>query len=219
MIFLVGQNDGDVDMSRQRSPRPYCLMHGRALLTLSMTRPPYGRCTISWARIQDRLTGEERIGGPNLVWIHWPLAPKPPHNSRLVNQEKRRPGIEALGLPLVIAYPVSQNGPPIWIVAEQGVRQLERCRKRLLRVCVINRYAQHLDAKLQELVMDVPPGRQVGNSRRAPIGMVELDQHHLFTPKIAELEHPSRGGRELEIWRPVAHLYRHYLLQVGPTTP
>jgi hypothetical protein len=76
---------------------------------------------------------------------------------------------------------------------------------------VINRDAQHLDAKFQELVMDVPPGRQVGNSRRAPIGMVELDQHHLFAPKIAELDHPSRAGREPEIWRSVTHLYRHYL--------
>src|SRR5712691_13425927 len=77
------------------------------------------RSSILWAlhklprQIQDRLTGEERIGGPNLVGIHGPLAPKPPHNPRLVNQEKRRPGIEALGLTLVIAHPVSHNGPPI----------------------------------------------------------------------------------------------------------
>ena len=68
--------------------------------------------------IQDRLTGKERIGGPNLIGIHGSLAPKPPHNPRLVNQEKRWSGIEALGLTLVIAHPVSQNGPPIWIVAE-----------------------------------------------------------------------------------------------------
>jgi hypothetical protein len=80
---------------------------------------------------------------------------------------------------------------------------------------VINRYAQHLDAKLQELLMNVPPGRQVGNSRRAPIGMVELDQHHLLAPKIAELDHPARGGRELEIWRLVAHLHRRYLYRQG----
>jgi hypothetical protein len=80
---------------------------------------------------------------------------------------------------------------------------------------VIHRYAKHLDAKFQELLMDVPPGRQVGNSRRAPIGMVALDQHHLFAPKIAELDHPSRCGRELEIWRPVAHLHRRYLYGQG----
>src|SRR6266478_3596018 len=149
--------------------------------------------------------------GPNLIWIHWPLAPKSPHNPRLVNQEKRRSGIEALGLTLVIAHPVSHNGPPIWIVAEQGVRQLERCRKRLLRVGVINRYAKYLDATFQELLMDVPPGRQVRNSRRTPISMVELDQHHLFATKIAELDHPSRCGREFEIRCPVAHLHRRYL--------
>jgi hypothetical protein len=80
---------------------------------------------------------------------------------------------------------------------------------------VVNRYAKHLDAKLQELVMDVPPGRQVGNSCRAPIGMIELEQHQLFAPKIAELDHPSRCGRELEIWRPVTHLHRPYLYRQG----
>ena len=47
------------------------------------------------------------------------------------------------------------------------------------------------------------------------IGMVELDQHHLFAPKIAELEHSSRGGQELEIWRPITHLHRHYLSGQG----
>src|SRR5207237_4239903 len=88
-------------------------------------------------QIQDRLTGEERIGGPNLVGIHGPLPPKPSHNSLFVNQEKRRPGIEALGLPLVIAHIICQNGPPIWVVTEQGVRQIEGGRERLLRVGVI----------------------------------------------------------------------------------
>jgi hypothetical protein len=80
---------------------------------------------------------------------------------------------------------------------------------------MINRYAKHLDAKLQELVMDVPPGCEIGNSRWAPIGMVELDQHHLFAPKIAELDYPSRGGRELEIWGQVAHLHRRYSCRKG----
>ena len=37
--------------------------------------------------------------GPKLVGIHWPLAPKPAHNPLLVNQEERRPGVEAFALP------------------------------------------------------------------------------------------------------------------------
>jgi len=73
---------------------------------------------------------------------------------------------------------------------------------------VIHSYAQHLNAQLQKLLMVVPPGRQVGNLRRAPIGMVELDQHHLLPPKLAEPDFPSRRSRELEIRRLVAHLHR-----------
>jgi hypothetical protein len=73
---------------------------------------------------------------------------------------------------------------------------------------VIRRDAEHLDAKLQELLMVVPPGRQVRNSCRAPIGMVELEQHQLLPPEIAEPDLPARGGRELEIRRLIAHLHR-----------
>ena len=57
---------------------------------LSMALPP-----ALWAlhnllcEVQDWFTGEERIGGPNLIGIHWPLPPKPLHNSRFINQEKR----------------------------------------------------------------------------------------------------------------------------------
>jgi len=77
---------------------------------------------------------------------------------------------------------------------------------------VINPDAQHLDAKIPELLMVVPPGRQVRNSCRTPIGMVELKQHQLLPPKIAEPDLPARGSRELEIRRPVTHLHRR-----GPT--
>jgi hypothetical protein len=72
---------------------------------------------------------------------------------------------------------------------------------------MVRRYAKYLDAQIQELLMGVPPGRQVGNSRRAPIGMVELDQYQLFAAKIAQPDLPARCRRELEIRRPVAYLY------------
>jgi hypothetical protein len=129
--------------------------------TFTITERP----SILWAlhklprQIQDRLTGEERIGGPNLVGIHGPLTPKPSHNPLFANQEKRRPGIEALGLPFVIVHSVCPNGLPIGIVTEQRVRQLQRGRERLLRVGVINPDAQYLDAQVPELLMVVPPGR------------------------------------------------------------
>jgi len=74
---------------------------------------------------------------------------------------------------------------------------------------------QHLDPQGEELLMVVPPGRQVGNSGRAPIGMVELEQHELLASEIAEPNLPARGGRELEIWRPVAHLHCRYLYRQG----
>src|SRR2546425_10292363 len=93
-----------------------------SIVTRTKTFTITERSNILWAlrklprQIQDRLTGEERIGGPNLVGIHGPLPPKPSHNPLFVNQEKRWPGIEALGLPLIIAHIICQNGPPIWVV-------------------------------------------------------------------------------------------------------
>ena len=81
-------------------------------------------------------------------------------------------------------------------VAEQGVRQLERFRKGLLREGMVGADPENLDIQLLEFGVIDLPGREVGHSRRGEIDAIELQEDVLLPAKLAETDlFPGRTGQ------------------------
>jgi hypothetical protein len=126
-------------------------------------------------------------------------------------------GVDAFRFPLVIDS-VRPNRPTVRRVTQQGKREPQGLRERRLRVGVIEGDAEHLHTQRLEFVEIVARLHEVRRTRRTPVRVVELDQHHAFAPVIADPDRAARGRWKLEVKAPFAALacvdYRTYNVPV-----
>ncbi len=90
-------------------------------------------------------------------------------------------------------------------VTEEGIIQIERFRKSLLRETHIGADAQDLCIQRLKLGIVVPTGRQLSHSPRCEVKDVKLNEN-VFPPQATEFEFPTHGAAELEIWGFFTHL-------------
>jgi hypothetical protein len=133
-----------------------------------------------------------------------------PDNSLLINQEEGSPRSQSARLSeIMLQDAVAPNNVKVWIVAEEGVRQLQGVGKRLLRERAIGADPKHLDIQLFELLVVGPPGRDVRRSSHAMIVDVELEEHQLFAPELVQADLASHSAGKREVRRLLPNLYCH----------